>query len=64
MKGNFEELYMEDTDYNSSDGLRKFFDNMTRKYKTVAEAKIYDIIYEITGYTRDQISPKKKAMTK
>ena len=59
MQANFEDLYIIDTDYNSTDGLKKFIDNMKRKY-IIDELKMNDIVYEISGYTLDQINPKIK----
>lgn len=32
MQANFEELYIDDTDYNSEDGLKKFINKMKTKY--------------------------------
>lgn len=56
VQGNFEELYVDDKDYNSNDGLQNFLKKMKAKYM-VPEYKMYEIIYEITGYTREQICP-------
>ena len=49
MQANFEELYIDDTDYNSEDGLRKFINKMKRKYKFLGELKMNEIVYEISG---------------
>ena len=49
MQANFEELYIDDTDYNSEDGLRKFINKMKRKYKFLGELKMNEIVYEISA---------------
>ena len=64
MEANFEELYIDDTDYNSEDGLKKFINKMKRKYQFLGEVKMNEIVYEISGYTIDQIDPKIKQAPK